>query len=100
MPNRLQKLVGQFLTKKAAGTILIVVAIVGLYGWVNSIEPDCYYSEGVGLQFRLCGEDLVGREYSANFWIPAAFLLVLVAGVMLRITTRANMDERSNTGAN
>jgi len=99
MSHRFQTLVGQYLTKKAAGTILILVAIVGLYGWVNSVEPDCYYSTEVGLQIRLCGENYVGREDSANLWIPAAFFAVLLVGVALRIRARTNIGEQHSADA-
>lgn len=99
MPRRFQKLTRPYLTKKLAGTILIIVAVVGLYGWVNSIEPDCYYSTKVGLQIRLCGENYVGREESEGLWVPAAFFLILGVGVVLRIRTHESTDEQHNPDA-
>jgi len=91
MPQNTETPVRTFLNQKALGTILVVVALIGLYSWVNSIEPDCYYSAEVGLQIRLCGDNYVGREESANLWVPAAFFLVLLGGIVLR--TRARTDE-------
>ena len=74
--------------QRTIGTILIAVALIGLIGWVNSIEPDCYYSTKVGLQIRLCGENYIGREGSANLWVPAVSFIVLLSGVVLRIRAR------------
>ena len=87
------KFARQRLTKAPVGTILIAVSVVGLYGWVNSIEPDCYYSTKVGLQIRLCGENYVGREFSASLWALAGLFLVLVAGITLRMR-RVSSDDK------
>ena len=77
--------IGTVLTQKFAGTVLIALGLVGLVGWVNSIEPDCYYSTKVGLQIRLCGENYVGREETAHLWVPAVFFMILLSGVVLRV---------------
>ena len=74
--------------QRTAGTILIAVGLIGLIGWVYSIEPDCYYSTKVGLQIRLCGENHVGREESAYLWVPAASFIVLLSGVAVRVRAR------------
>jgi len=76
------------------GTILIAVGLIGLIGWVNSIEPDCYYSTKVGLQIRLCGENYIGRQGSAYLWVPAVSFIVLLSGVVVRIRARRNEAAR------
>ena len=75
--------------QRTIGTILIAAGLIGLIGWVNSIEPDCYYSTKVGLQIRLCGENYVGREESANLWVPAASFIVLLGGIVVRVRARS-----------
>ena len=67
---------------------MIAVGLIGMIGWVNSIEPDCYYSTEVGLQIRLCGENYVGREESAYLWVPALSVVVLLGGVVVRALGR------------
>ena len=86
---------GTFLTQKLAGTVLMALGLIGLVGWVNSIEPDCYYSTKVGLQIRLCGENYVDREESANLWVPAVFFVVLLGGVLLRVRARKSETKQS-----
>ena len=80
-------------TIKALGTALIVIAFVGFYGWINATEPDCFYSFEVGLQIRLCGENYVGRAESAKLWVPAVCLVLLVAGIALRVRSRFMTDQ-------
>ena len=65
--------------------MLIIVAAIGLYGWIGSAEPDCYYSTKVFLQIRLCGEGYVDRQESVNLLPPIALLSVLVIGIALRL---------------
>ncbi len=72
-------------TRKWVGAVVILFAVVGLYGWVSAIEPDCFYSDKVGLQIRLCGENYVGRAVSTSPWVPLALFLVLVGGITLRL---------------
>ena len=74
--------------QKTFGTILIAAGLIGLLGWVNSIEPDCYYSSKVGLQIRLCGENYIGRNQSAHLWVPAVSFVVLLGGFVLRFRAR------------
>ena len=99
MPQNPQARVGPYVTQKALGTILIAVALIGLIAWVNSIEPDCYYSMKVGLQIRLCGENYVSRGESAYLCVPAALFAVLLGGVVLRIRTRASRPRHYETDA-
>lgn len=74
--------------QRTIGTVLIAIGLIGLIGWVNSIEPDCYYSTKVGLQIRLCGENYVGREEPAYLWVPAASFIVLMSGIVVRVRAR------------
>ena len=69
---------------KLIGTALILCGLLGLYGWVNYMEPDCFYSDKVGLQIRLCGESFSERKGSANLWVPAVLFSILGAGILLR----------------
>ena len=88
MPQEIQTRVETYPTQKALGAILIALGLIGLIGWVGSIEPDCYYSTKVGLQIRLCGENYIGRDEPAHLWVPAMFFAVLSGGVVLRVRAR------------
>lgn len=87
--------------KRIVATVLILVAIIGLYGWINFVEPDCHFSDKVGLQIRLCGENYAGRENSAKLWKPATFLTLLAVGFAVRVRARpesdAHLDPRSDS---
>ncbi len=79
---------------KVLGTVLILCGLLGLYGWVNHMEPDCFYSDRVGLQIRLCGENYTGREPAASAWVPAAFFTVLLGGIILQLRSRPGKEGR------
>lgn len=70
-------------TVRAIGVFLIVGSVFGLYSWVNESDPDCYYTTGVALQARLCGEAYVGDAELPNIAVVVICLAMMLVGFIL-----------------
>lgn len=66
------------------GIILIVVPMVGFYGWIGSNETECLYITELFEQYRYCENAYeVAMEKPMNFITPIFCFVILVGGMLL-----------------
>ena len=65
------------------GAALIALSILGLIGWLDAGEIDCYYTFELFAQYRYCGVEYVGDEKSLSYTVLVACIVIFAVGVII-----------------
>lgn len=66
---------------RLVGWLLLALAGLGILGWLQAGDPDCYLSTGEFLQLRLCADETVGGPTGRPGWLLGLALAVMLAGL-------------------
>ena len=68
---------------RTTGVFFIASSLLGLFAWINESDPDCYYTTGIALQARFCGDAYVDDPNLPNLLVLALCFIILIVGFIL-----------------
>ena len=82
---------------KAIGIAFICISLLGLIGWIGGIDPYCYYTTDLFIQYRFCEEGHTDPKQPLDYTIPITLIATLAFGILLLKIARHQISQTSST---
>ena len=81
-------------TLTIAGWLLVALATVALFGWIQSGDPECILDTGIFAQLRMCDPAIVGDPQSWSVGRLLLILGVLAVGIACLVVSKTRRGVR------